>query len=86
MLMYRIADPGQGFSFQNLEHAAIAHSSNHPVAHMEIREKKGIRPGGFGILMTKAAADELIFNDKHNEVIFIRYLIPQEVAAAGRAS
>jgi len=86
MLMYRIADPGQGFSFQDLDHAAIAHPPHHPVAHMAVREKKGIRPGGFGILMTKAAADELIYNEKQNEVIFIRYLMPQDAAASGRAS
>lgn len=86
MLMYRIADPGQGFSFDNLDHAAVGHPPSHPVAHMAVREKKGIRPGGFGILMTKATADELIYNDKQNEVIFIRYLMPQDAAASGRAS
>lgn len=74
MLMYRIADPGQGFSFDKLDHAAVGQPSGDTVAHMAVREKKGIRPGGFGILMTKAAADELIYNDKQNEVIFIRYL------------
>ena len=86
MLMYRIADPGQGFSFQDLDHAAVGHPPHNPVAHMAVREKKGIRPGGFGILMTKAAADELIYNDKQNEVIFIRYLMPQDAAASGKAS
>ncbi|PYY19503.1 MAG: hypothetical protein DMG60_04050 [Acidobacteria bacterium] len=86
MLMYRIADPGQGFSFQDLDHAAVGHPPHNPVSHMAVREKKGIRPGGFGILMTKAAADELIYNDKQNEVIFIRYLMPQDAAASGKAS
>ena len=83
MLMYRIADPGQGFSFDKLEHAAIAHSPSDVTAHMAIREQKGIRPGGFGLLMTKAAADELIYNDKQNEVIFIRYLTPHRTAVSG---
>ena len=83
MLMYRIADPGQGFSFKNLDHAAVGQPSGDAVAHMAVREKKGIRPGGFGLLMTKAAADELIYNDKQNEVIFIRYLTPQRAAAVG---
>jgi CheY-like chemotaxis protein/anti-sigma regulatory factor (Ser/Thr protein kinase) len=83
MLMYRIADPGQGFSFEKLDHAAVGQTSGDAVAHMAVREKKGIRPGGFGILMTKAAADELIYNDKQNEVIFIRYLTPHRAAASG---
>jgi DNA-binding response OmpR family regulator len=82
MLMYRIADPGQGFSFENLEHAAVGQKSDDPVAHMVVRDQKGIRPGGFGILLTKAAADELIYNDKQNEVIFIRYLSPQSATVA----
>jgi len=76
MLMYRIADPGQGFSFKELDHAAVGQPSGEAVAHMAVRDRKGIRPGGFGIVMTKAAADELIYNDKQNEVIFIRYLTP----------
>jgi hypothetical protein len=34
----------------------------------------GIRPGGFGLLMTKSFADELIYSAKGNEVILIKYL------------
>jgi len=83
MLMYRIADPGQGFSFKGLDHAAVGQPPGEAVAHMAVRDKKGIRPGGFGIVMTKAAADELIYNDKQNEVIFIRYLTPKDAAVSG---
>jgi CheY-like chemotaxis protein/anti-sigma regulatory factor (Ser/Thr protein kinase) len=82
MLMYRIADPGQGFSFEKLDHAAVGQPSGDVVAHVMVREQKGIRPGGFGLLMTKAAADELIYNDKQNEVIFIRYLTPMKLAGS----
>lgn len=73
MLMYRIADPGPGFNFDNLAHSAISHPDQ-PVEHMRIREEQGLRPGGFGILMVKAKVDELVYNEKHNEVIFIKYL------------
>ena len=34
----------------------------------------GIRPGGFGLLMTQSFADELIYSAKGNEVILIKYL------------
>lgn len=74
MLMFRIADPGPGFSFEGLAHAAVAHSESEPVAHMSIRESRGIRPGGFGIVMIKAGADELLYNEAQNEVIFVKYL------------
>jgi anti-sigma regulatory factor (Ser/Thr protein kinase) len=77
MLMYRIADPGPGFNFDNLAHSAISHPDQ-PVEHMRIREEQGLRPGGFGILMVKAKVDELVYNEKRNEVIFIKYLEPPE--------
>lgn len=72
MLMYRIADPGPGFSFDNLDHAAITH--NNPIDHMTVRDAKGLRAGGFGVLTVRATADELVYNQKQNEVIFIKYL------------
>ena len=72
MLMYRIADPGPGFSFENLDHAAVAHDN--PIDHVLIRDAKGLRPGGFGVLTARASVDELVYNQKQNEVIFIKYL------------
>lgn len=76
MLMYRIADPGAGFTFKELAHAAIAHPGD-PIAHMKVREEKGLRPGGFGILLASSTVDELIYNEKHNEVVLIKYLDSQ---------
>jgi len=73
MLLYRIADPGPGFSMEGLSHAAISHPDN-PLEHDSIREQKGIRPGGFGILMVQAKVDELIYNELQNEVMFVKYL------------
>ncbi|HEY7058599.1 MAG TPA: response regulator [Vicinamibacterales bacterium] len=74
MLMYRIADPGPGFKIEELEHAAIGQPSDDPIKHMQIREEKGIRPGGFGLMMVRASVDELIYNEKRNEVVFVKYL------------
>ena len=74
MLMFRIADPGPGFSFEKLSHAAIGQPESDPTAHMSVREERGIRPGGFGIMMTKAGADELLYNEAQNEVMFVKYL------------
>ena len=85
MLMFRIADPGPGFSFDRLSHAAVGQPESDPVAHMSVREERGIRPGGFGILMTKAAADELLYNEAQNEVMFVKYLDNAEAMPAKRA-
>ena len=74
MLLYRIADPGRGFSFKGLAHAAVGQPAEEPIAHVTIRDQLGIRPGGFGIAMIRAMADELIYNEAQNEVIFIKYL------------
>ena len=74
MLMYRIADPGQGFNIDDLPHAAIGQDEDTPIAHMEVREAKGLRPGGFGLLTVRASVDELLYNEKRNEVVFVKYL------------
>jgi CheY-like chemotaxis protein len=74
MVLYRIADPGPGFSPDQLPHAAISNEPDQPFGHMRIREEKGIRPGGFGLLMTRTLVDELIYNEAHNEVVFVKYL------------
>ena len=73
MLMYRIADPGRGFNFAALSHAAVAHEGQ-PTRHGHIRERKGLRPGGFGLVLVKANVDELIYNEAQNDVAFVKYL------------
>lgn len=73
MLMYRIADPGPGFKLSDLSHAAISYGDE-PMLHGQVREEKGLRPGGFGLLMVKASVDELLYNEKQNEVVFVKYI------------
>jgi len=73
-VMYRIADPGTGFKVEDLPHAAIGQSPDDPIAHMQVREAKGIRPGGFGLLTVRASVDELLYNEQRNEVVFVKYL------------
>lgn len=73
MLLYRIADPGEGFDIDGLRHASIAHPGD-PIRHLEIREQQGLRPGGFGLATTRSLVDELIYNEARNEVLFVKYL------------
>jgi CheY-like chemotaxis protein/anti-sigma regulatory factor (Ser/Thr protein kinase) len=80
LLIYRIADPGKGFSFDGLNHAAVGQPRDRPITHAEVREQKGIRPGGFGLLMTSAMVDELVYNEKQNEVLFVKFLDPPRSA------
>lgn len=74
MILYRIADPGAGFNAETLSHAALNNPPDQPAEHQRVRADMGLRPGGFGILMAQALADELIYNEAHNEVILVKYL------------
>lgn len=74
MLLYRIADPGLGFQLEDLQHAAVGQPADKPAEHMRVRQEKGIRPGGFGLMVVRAMVDELIYNEARNEVLFVKYL------------
>ena len=70
----RIKDPGDGFDPLTLDHAAINNPYDNPVRHAFVREEKGLRGGGFGILLASQLVDDLVYNERHNEVLFIKYL------------
>jgi CheY-like chemotaxis protein/anti-sigma regulatory factor (Ser/Thr protein kinase) len=74
MLLYRIADPGPGFKVEQIPHAAVSNPTHDPLAHAHVREDKGLRPGGLGLLMAQSLADELLYNEARNEVVFVKYL------------
>jgi DNA-binding response OmpR family regulator len=73
LLFYRIADPGPGFHFEGLTHSAMMNPGG-PLASTAVREEKGLRPGGLGLSMVKVMADELVYNEKQNEVVLVKYL------------
>lgn len=73
-VIVHLHDPGKGFSLELLPHAAISNPDDSPVAHVEFREVHGQRPGGFGILMTRRMVDELLYNERGNAVLFVKYL------------
>ena len=73
-IMFSIKDPGEGFDLKAVEHAAFANPEDQPFRHMQVRQEKGLRPGGFGIMLAAQVIDELIYNEKHNELIFVKYI------------
>lgn len=73
-IIYWIKDPGEGFDPSELEHAAVNNPASDPFRHVHVRDEKGLRAGGFGILMTDQLVDELVYNERRNEVMFIKYL------------
>jgi anti-sigma regulatory factor (Ser/Thr protein kinase) len=70
----RVKDPGNGFDPARLDHAAINNPNNDPMRHASVRQSKGLRGGGFGILITSQLVDELVYNERRNEVLFVKYL------------
>jgi anti-sigma regulatory factor (Ser/Thr protein kinase) len=72
-IVYRFRDPGPGFRRDALPHAAISNAAGNPLGHLEHRERQGMRPGGFGILLSKQLVDELIYNEAGNEVLLVKH-------------
>lgn len=73
-ILYSIQDPGEGFNITDIQHAAFANPEDEPTRHMQVRQEMGLRPGGFGIMLASQAIDELVYNEKHNELIFVKYI------------
>jgi anti-sigma regulatory factor (Ser/Thr protein kinase) len=70
----RIKDPGEGLDPARLQHAATNNPNDDPLHHASVREVKGLRAGSFGILLTSQLVDELVYNERHNELLFVKYL------------
>lgn len=69
-----VRDNGSGFDRENLPHAAC---ESDPVSHLDVRQQKGLRMGGFGIFMTRGLVDEMKYNEKGNEVTLIKHFAPK---------
>ena len=72
----RVKDPGQGFSLEELRHAAVNNPADDLLSHVAVREAEGLRPGGFGLLLAKKLVDELIYSEQGNEVLLVKYIDP----------
>ena len=73
-IVFHIRDPGQGFDRQSLPHAAKGHDPASVTATMEHRQAAGLRSGGFGMLIVRQVVDEMVYNERGNEVLLIKHL------------
>ena len=64
-----VRDQGSGFNRRDLPHAAIP---DDPFTHLDVREKLGLRAGGFGLLICQGMVDEMLYNDLGNEVTLVK--------------
>lgn len=73
-IVYHFKDPGAGFDRGELAHAAISATPDAVLAAAAHRAEKGLRPGGFGMLIARQVADEIVYNESGNEVILIKHV------------
>jgi DNA-binding response OmpR family regulator len=64
-----VRDQGSGFDRSRLPHAAMP---DDPFSHLDVREKLGLRAGGFGLLICQGMVDEMRYNESGNEVTLIK--------------
>jgi anti-sigma regulatory factor (Ser/Thr protein kinase) len=65
-----------GFDRADLEHAAASGNPDAVIGSTILRAETGLRPGGFGMLIAREVADELVYNERGNEVLLIKYRSP----------
>lgn len=70
-LTFYVRDPGPGFVVDGQAHAA---SDADPLSHLRRRRQAGLRPGGYGILLSRKLVDEVIYSHAGNEVLLVKYL------------
>jgi anti-sigma regulatory factor (Ser/Thr protein kinase) len=66
-----VRDCGPGFDRRDLPHAA---RPGDPLSHLEVRARRKLREGGFGILLASGLVDHLCYNDTGNESLLIKFL------------
>jgi DNA-binding response OmpR family regulator len=74
-----ITDQGGGFNPNDLPHAA---KDDDPLSHLPIREKLGLRDGGFGILTARGLVDEFSYNLAGNQVTLVKRFEPRAGSGA----
>jgi anti-sigma regulatory factor (Ser/Thr protein kinase) len=73
-IVYHFKDPGPGFDDDALAHAVSSGDPDAVLATVQERAARGLRAGGFGMLIARRVADELVYNERRNEALLIKHL------------
>lgn len=76
-----VRDEGPGFDPSHLPQAAAV---GDPLAHLEVRERMGLRDGGFGLMICRGMVDEFRHNPVGNEVTLTKYFATATSSARER--
>jgi DNA-binding response OmpR family regulator len=74
VVICRVKDPGEGFSLDEVRHAAFNYPPEDLLRHIAVREQQGLRAGGFGVMLAKKLVDEVVYNEKGNDVLLVKYV------------
>jgi anti-sigma regulatory factor (Ser/Thr protein kinase) len=72
-IVFYVRDPGPGFRMDDLLHAAVSSPPGDPLSHTLRRAEAGLRPGGFGLLIARSIADEMLYSERGNEVLLVKH-------------
>jgi DNA-binding response OmpR family regulator len=86
MMVCRVKDPGRGFCLEEIRHAAFNSPPGDLFSHIAVRERQGLRPGGYGVMLAKKLVDEVIYGENGNDVLLIKYLGSSEQRVAATDS
>ena len=73
-IVYHFRDPGAGFPRGQLKHTTATTQPEAVIATAMHRAELGLRPGGFGMLIVRQIVDEVVHNERGNEVLLIKHL------------
>jgi anti-sigma regulatory factor (Ser/Thr protein kinase) len=73
-VVFHFRDPGAGFDRSGLSHAAASPTPEAVMSTAIRRAELGMRPGGFGMLIVRQIVDEVVYNERGNEVLLIKHL------------
>lgn len=68
-VVIKMEDEGEGFHPE-----AVPDPTADPLKTMRERSESGKRPGGYGVFMLQKLVDEVVYNEKGNTVLLIKYL------------
>ena len=68
-VVIKVEDEGEGFKPQN-----VPDPTADPMKTMQERVDAGKRPGGYGVYLIQRLVDDIVYNEKGNTVLLIKYL------------
>lgn len=78
-VVIKVEDEGEGFAPKN-----VPDPTADPMKTMQDRINAGKRPGGYGVYLIKRLVDEIVYSEKGNTVLMIKYLPEEDAGDADR--